>query len=423
MSFAHVSKWILGLSRASKAGLIVLMAIASMGGSCPGPMDLPAPKAGSWLVFLCKASDNAVEPHPSSFYQELFANNQRDLLFDFFQQASGNTEDVSGTEVFGWFDMSVNTATLAMRNNSTSPNRSQTLQDCKSAGAAALLAQNKRIDPDKYVGLITVINVGVDVGAAGRGLIANASETASFYEHEMLHVYGLVKKGNALAHSSIMSADLSTDHTWNSGTDKTYFDCWDIMSFATCAFMFSTPTHDLSGPALQTVYRNTLGWLPANRITRVSSIDFQPTTLTLAPVSEADQPGTLLALLDMQSVGTYAVEYRVPTGFDQAAPTRAVVIRELRSNGATYLVTRQSNRIDFTQGDVFTDLAHYVSITVDTIALHSATITIRTHVSSPVGAGEICGDKYVGEVRQCPAGLSCKVKRSGQIQTIDYFCL
>jgi hypothetical protein len=401
------------------------MAIASMGASCPNPVPLPTPKAGSWLVFLCKASDAATEPHPVSYYQELFANNQRDLLFDFFQQASEKTEDVSGSDVFGWFSMSVDTATLdpAKRNNGTNPNRSQTLQDCRAAGAAALLAQGKTIDPDKYVGVISVINVPVDAGATGRNVVANASEVASFYEHEMLHAYGVVKKGNALAHSSTISADTSADHSWDSGVDRTYDDCWDVMSYYTCTFMFSVPSHGLSGPALQAAYRNTLGWLPQSRISRVNAADYQPTTVQLAPISEPDQAGTLLALLDVPSTGTYAVEYRVPTGFDRAAPKRAVVVRELRSNGATYLVTRQNGRIEFTTGEAFTDLTHYVSMTVDAIDVHSATITFRTHVSSSAAANELCGNKYVGEVRQCPAGLMCKARRNGQIVSIDYYCL
>ena len=73
---------------------------------------------------------------------------------------------------------------------------------------------------------------------------------------------------------------------------------------------------------------------------------------------------------------------------------------------------------------MFTDAGNYLSIHVDDIVPGKATVTINTVYSGgAVGAGEICGDKYHGVVRSCPAGTQCQAKRSGQIQSIDYFCL
>ena len=398
--------------------LIPILALTCMAASCPSGAPLPSPKPGSWLVFLCKASDAPTEPHPVSYYKELFDRNQRDLLFDYFMEVSDGKADVSGTDVFGWFPMSVTTDAISPlnRNNTTNPNRAQTLQDCKSAGVAGLLAQGKSIRPDDYVGVIGIVNVRVDSGQGGRGLTANVDDVVSFFEHEMLHVYGL-------PHSNVMAADFSSDHGWSTGIDSQYNDCWDIMSYQTCTFEFNSGPHGGDGPELQIAYRNKLGWVPPTRIFTKSSQDTYPSTVTLAPVNEPSQSGSLMADVNIPNYGDYTIEYHVPSGFDRTFPFAPVIIRELRPDGKTYLVKRQFGKISFDRGETFTDLGNGISIHVDAIAAHSAAITITTHVSSPAAAGDRCGDKYVGVIKQCPAPTSCRQRTSPQVASIDYFCL
>jgi hypothetical protein len=404
-------------SRVLLLRLLPMLMLFALGPRCPGPTPTPPPKPGAWLVFLCQASDAPQEPHTIGFYQELFDRNQPDLLVDYFQKISNGTIDLSGTEVYGWFKMAVNTATIdkAVRNNTTQPNRSQTAQDCKSAGAASFLASNRTIDPDRYAGFIAVINVQVDAGATGRSLVANEYESASFYSHEMLHVYGL-------DHSFTMANDLSQDHSWEQGVDRPYFDCWDIMSFATCTYRFNTANHSLQGPELQTAYREKLGWLPPRRIFVKDATDVSPSTVTMTPVSEPNHPGPMMARIEFPNGSRYVVEYRVPTGFDRAVPRRAMVIRELRQDGKSYLVTRQNGNIGLAQGEQFTDAANFLSITVDALTAQSATVTINPRFSSPANLGEVCGNKYVGEVRPCQQGAVCSAHYSRPLVTDNYFC-
>jgi len=353
-----------------------------------------------------------------AFYKELFASDQRNLLFDYFMEVSGGMADVSGSDVFGWFPMTVNTDTISpeKRNNTTDPNRSRTLQDCISAGVAGLAARGQSIDIARYVGVIAVVNVPVDAGQAGQGLTANVDDEVAFYEHEMLHVHGL-------PHSMAMSKALSNDHVRESGTDSEYNDCWDIMSWKTCTPQIATPAHGGSGPELQSAYRATLGWMPAGRIFTKDALDVAPSTVTLAPVGEPSQPGFLMAKIGYPSIGSYVVEFRVRASFDGTVAAPAILIRELRRNGRTYLVKRADGSSVFRPGDVFTDLGNYLSISVDSFTAHAATVTIRTRVSSPAQLDQICGDKFFGVMRQCPAGSVCKPRITGQLTTIDYFCL
>ncbi len=403
-------------SRTALLSFLPILLLSTLGASCP-TQSIPRPSAGSWLVFLCQASDATLEPHTVDYYKELFDRNQRNLIFDYLLKATNSKVDVSGTEVYGWFKMGVNTATIApnVRNNSTNPNRVQTAQDCKSAGAAALLVSGKTFNPDHYAGFIAIVNVPVDAGAAGQAIVANQNEPVSFYAHEMLHVYGL-------DHSFVMAKDLSANHVWELGADTPYNDCWDIMSYATCTYRFNTPNHGAHGPELQLAYRQKLGWLPAGSVFVKDQADRSPSTVTLSPVSEPTGPGPLMAVVELTSGAKYVIEYRIKQGFDQGIPNNAVVIRELRSNGNTYLVKRQNQSIGWAQGEQFTDVGNFLSITVDETKPLSAKITINPVLSIGVQIGEICGNKFVGQIHQCPTNSVCDARRTRPLVSVDYFC-
>ena len=123
--------------------------------------------------------------------------------------------------------------------------------------------------------------------------------------------------------------------------------------------------------------------------------------------------------------GSYVVEYREKSGFDRAIPFDAVVIRELRNNGLTYLIERQDGVAAWRKGDAFTDTGNFVRIVVDDIVPGEATVTIDP-AYSPGGVaqeGEICGDKFRGEVISCKPGCTCRSRRTGALMSIDWFCI
>ncbi len=386
--------------------------------NCQNVNTKPAPPPGSWLVLLCKASDAPQEPHPTSYYLTLFDKNQRDLLFDYFDLTSNHTIDVSGTEVYGWFPMSVDSATIGpnARNNSKPVTRAQTARDCIASSLGGMAVQGFTVDVSKYAGVLTIINIPVDSGDTGeKHVVSNGEPDISFYEHEMIHTYGQVN------HSWRTGPDTSSDHVWAHGGDAEYGDCLDMMSYLTCVRMFQTTSYGGQGPELQAAYRGNLKWFPAGRS---MSAGYGLSTVSLAPLGDPSKPGSLLATVEVPTRGSYLVEYREPTGFDRGIGSSGVVIRELRNNNITYLVVRQDGSITWSKGEMFTDVANYLSINVDDIVPGKATVTINTLYSGgAVSAGDICGDKYHGQVRSCPAGTQCKPRMGAEIQTIDYFCL
>jgi len=279
-----------------------------------------------------------------------------------------------------------------------------------------MAAQGFTVQPSKYAGVITIINIPVDSGDTGQhSVVSNGEPDLSFYEHEMTHTYGQIN------HSWRASPDTSSDHVWSHGGDIEYNDCLDMMSYLTCVIMFQTTSYGGQGPELQAAYRQNLKWFPAGRTTTVG---YGLSTIALAPLGDPSKPGSLLATVEVPGKGSYLVEYREKTGLDRGFNSSGVVIRELRYNGKTYLVLRQNGNFSWSKGEMFTDAGNYLSINVDDIVPGKATVTINTVYSSgAANAGEICGDKYHGEVRSCPAGTQCQPRRTVPIQSIDYFCL
>ena len=400
---------------------VVLLVGSVLLKSCNNPVPT-SPSPGSWLVLLCKAADAPQEPHPKAFYQTSFSKSQQDLLFSYFDAASFHTVDVSNTEVYGWFPMAVKTAEIApsVRNNGTSPNRSQTVTDCENVALVDIMTTGITADSAKYAGVITVINVPVDSGQADQHSVVASTQLDNemgFMAHEMLHVLGLSN------HSWRTSPDTSADHFWNHGGDVEYNDCWDIMSYRTCDYVFST-SRGIQGPELEEAYRRILNWLPAGRLKQFSLYPPGTNSVTLAPVSDPTKPGFLLAQIEVENQGYYVVEYGENTGFDKAIPYNAVVIRELRNDGITYLVQRQNGATGWRQGEMFTDSSNNISISVDSIVPGAATITINsTYSTSAPGVGDWCGDKYRGQVLTCPASTTCRHKTSGQLMSVDWYCL
>ena len=399
---------------------VLVLAVVSLAADCNTTPE-PAPPPGAWLVLLCKASNVAAEPQPPAFYEATFSRDSSELLWQYFNEMSGGTVDVSGSRARGWFTMATDSLTLSARTATSSPDRAQTAADCRSAAAVGLANQGIGVDMSKYAGVISVINMPVDIGMAGRGnavLSSHFENDISMVEHEMLHVLGL-------PHSLTPGIDAGVDHIFAFDTLRTpYKDCWDMMSYIGCAYSFPRVGRGQQGPGLHAQNLEKLGWIPPSRVYAPGVASVQSTVM-LAPVSERSKSGYLLARLEVPA-GNYVIEYRTPTGFDRAFLSAGVIIREERGvNRTTYLVTRSTDAVEWKQGDVFTDLRNFVRVAVTALTPDYANIAINTGFS-PTGPavpeGGVCGHKSTGQSSPCAAGLRCVQPRNNQTWSVDYFC-
>src|SRR5262245_26248465 len=60
-----------------------------------------------WAIILCKMKDIPDEPHTVDFYQQLFCQQGagKGGVLDYWQQISYGALDLSGSKVFGWYQL------------------------------------------------------------------------------------------------------------------------------------------------------------------------------------------------------------------------------------------------------------------------------------------------------------------------------
>ena len=222
-----------------------------------------------------------------------------------------------------------------------------------------------------YKAVLVVQNFGVDHGFAGNGVVI-VHGTPSLCEfgficHEMGHGMGL-------------------PHSWSANPDTEYGDGWDVMSFATTTFQFPITFQNTSGAAtvgLNARNLRALQALPAGRDWQPAAADFSA-TITLDPLNQPPlgNHGPLVVTVppgatkpSRPSQSSYTAEFRHKADWDQAIPEDSVSIREVRSNGLSYLQPTMWSRLK--AGDQYATPDPPVYFRVTNISAAPPTATLR----------------------------------------------
>jgi len=316
-----------------------------------------------WAIVLCRFSDIVSEPQPPQYYSDLYTANGAGGVADYWRAVTCNALDLTGSQVFGWFAMnhpSSDVGTLTFPGD-----RAKLVQ----WGIDAARANGVDLGP--YRAVLVVQNFGVDHGYAGNGVVIvhgtpNLCEFG-FICHEMGHGMGL-------------------PHSFSANPDVEYGDGWDVMSFATTTFQFPIAFKTTSGAAtvgLNARNLRALQALPPGREWQPGAPDFSA-TITLDPLNQPPlgNNGPLVVMVppgatrpSRPSQSSYTAEFRHKASWDQAIPEDSVSIRELRSNGLSYLQPAMWGRLK--AGDQFTTPDPPVSFQVTGITAAPATATLR----------------------------------------------
>ena len=331
-----------------------------------------------FAVVLCKFSDHNEEPHTINYFQDLMINTSTSGLFDYWQDISYGTINLSGSLVKGWYDMPY---TFEVFNKKSRVEKIMAVIDFL----------KKDIDFTPYYGIIVITNYITDSGSIGRmkldlngktqtyGLmIADGSSPGldvTFIAHEMGHCYGL-------------------HHSWSADPDTEYGDSWDIMSaMGVWTYEGAAFGDKKAGPWLGTPYLYSVGWIPETRVWTYSGIN---STLNLAAVSEPEKAGYLTARVpyfkeDPPTWYTYTVEFRRNTHWDRGIPMDAVLIHDVRPNGISYLVSTLKGGQEWNPGMEFVDLARKTRIKIEGIDSINSTarVTIKGDASWDIPLGGI----------------------------------
>jgi hypothetical protein len=278
-----------------------------------------------WAILLCKFSDDASEPHPRDFYEQLFTTAGAGSLnmIDFFHAVSHASVDLSGSRVFGWLTLDQRRSDY--KGSGLNWQGRQDLVDWAKQKATA-----SGVDLSQFFGVVVSMNVSTDLfGGGGRQAVCdNGSLQPSILGQEMGHGYGL-------------------DHSRIDGSMADYQDRWDVMSTWNSAFMASDPKWDLVGPGLNVWNMRGRGWLDETRVWKGSTEGFNA-IVELRPLHRKDLPGLLAAELP----GGYLVEYRTPEVWDAAIPRAAVLVHRFQGNHS-YIMRGTAGNPDLVAGDAF----------------------------------------------------------------------
>jgi gametolysin peptidase M11 len=278
-----------------------------------------------WAIILCRFADVAATPQPPQYYVDLFTQNGAGGLCDYWRSVTCNAFDLTGSVVYGWYQMSHQSSEVAQL---TFPG-----DRWKLVQWGMDTAQANGVNLGAFQHVLVVQNYGVDHGFAGNGVVIvhqNASLCEfGFISHEMGHGHGL-------------------PHSWSANPDFEYGDGWDVMSFATTTFQWPIVFQATQGSAtvgLNVRNIDALGAMPPDREWVATTPDFSA-ALTLDALNQPQlgnhgwfaariQPSATLPARSSQSA--FTVEFRHKAGWDQAIPRDAVLVHEIRTNGLSYL--------------------------------------------------------------------------------------
>jgi hypothetical protein len=344
--------------------------------------------ASRWAVILCKFKDDQSAPHhPITHYQRLFTGAGTGSLnmVDFFRDMSHGQLDLSGSQVFGWYQISANKSDYVPGVATPPPGTygfDSFFDLCRQA------AIDNGAPLDTFDGVVVSMNGSAGTWGGPPGVMRAFCD--SFYLSpgilgEMMgHCYGL--------------EDAMQDGSDANCVDPYCYDPWDVMSVFR-AYMAQNDEWGTVGPGLNAQWMRSRGWLDETRVWKPSAHSFE-TVIQLRPLHRHDLSGFLAVELP----GGYLVEYRPKERWDANFPRSAVFVHRFEDN-SSYVMAGTAGNPDlvvadaFERGhqgglfDVFASFTHLDVVAIDDSAL-VATIHLvcRPALTIPnVGPGILFG--------------------------------
>lgn len=315
-----------------------------------------------WAVLLCKFDG---EPKPPLFFREFVSGTALGSLNDYWRTMSYGKLDMSSCDIYGWFQMP-----FALDDPFFDPHkaRAEKVKLCKSLFANSLTV-DERAAFEAHDGFLVVL--GADKGGSGQtGPLGNPDVLLDM--NAFRSVYVAHETGHALGFDH--SFDTNPD-PWDKANDSrpgAYGDSHDIMSaegFASLPATFDSP-FGTAGPSLNALNRETMWWLPPERITTFTHSPGEPwwSQIYIAALNSPEALGALMVRIKAIGFGPlsdveYCLEYRPRNGWDAGAANDAVVIHMCLPNDKPRVMWSPNDQ-DWQAGNVFVDVARKLSISM-----------------------------------------------------------
>lgn len=285
-----------------------------------------------WAIILCNLTDVPSGQNSWQRYVDFFteAESGTDGAYDYWHEVSYCTGGLRGSQVLGWFDIGHTRAELAAFTGQAQR------QQVFLWGIDA--ARANHVDLAAFPHKIVILNVSADHGKTGGGVVLAYEDTRAleptFFFHEMGHEFGL---DHSFGENTTACAN-------GDGRRGAYCDMFDIMS-AMNVHSFQDAQNRRSGPTLNAISRERLGWLHRSR-TRNLGNPMSAETVVLAPLNRQDINGYLMAKFLAPSrdpaqtaSSTYTIEFKEPVDWDRGFLHPHVILHEIRADGLVRLLT------------------------------------------------------------------------------------
>ena len=297
---------------------MLLLVVVIAAAVSPAAYGQSRPYRGSipWSFVLCKFSDSPAPPHDLRYYKQMTIQTGTKGLADYVHAVSNGAADLGGSSVHGWYTESHTTSYEAGLSS-----RYQRLQDCLTAAAD----KSDPYVPPSSQRVYVITSPAVDLVGFENCCALGDDEVAL---PELAHEFG---HGIDLEHSFSNDANYH-NACWSQPGE--YDNPWDLMSAAN---VFVDPTHDWGGgpPFLDAYHQDEMGWIPQSRVLTLGMDGILARTVTLAPLSQQQTSGYLVARVPFDSNDLfhyYTVEYRTADNWDSGIPANIVMINEVKLN-------------------------------------------------------------------------------------------
>jgi hypothetical protein len=305
----------------------------------------PARQEKSLLFVKCRYSGTTDEPHDNAFYQALAKR-----FVDYYGENTYGGLDLTSSQVMDdWADMGITLAQVSAQ--PSSKRRGFVTSACANAWGGSF---------SSYAAVVMLENANYGAGNQGKYALLGPN-----YQDVWV---GIQETSHALGWHPHSGNDLGQE----------YGDAWDVMSGQAYGYWYTNPLGVPEGPGMNAFNRNYLGFFADQRV-----LVLPPGTATTSYFLTAlnrPEGGAALEIRLQTTPGTssydyYSVEYREPSGYDQAIPRNTVLVHGVNSKG--WLITADPTTTDYEDGSE--RLPGETLVTAEGITIHVVSIDAPSH--------------------------------------------
>ena len=373
-----------------KASAIFWILMLTVGGRLSMSAQTPTP----WAVLLCKYRDNLTNPPVPNFInlcQSFFtpAGAGTYNAMEYFQDMSGGTLDLSGSQVFGWLTLNQDSTYIS---NDPYQGPGPLGTEARQAEVIALAKQTARqagVPLDNYFGVVLIFN------------LFHASTQGGAWEGTpgVFTGYNFVTDGGTALAGQEMGHGYGLDHSRKNGSTEDYQDAWDAMSSLN-THSDPDPNYGPRGPGLNAWNLRGRRWLNESRVWRGPGSGFSH-VVQLRPLHRRELPGLLAAELPpndgSEGHGRYLVEFRMKEKWDSGIPRSAVLVHRFEGDigqflgSHSYIMHGTQGQLDLVAGDRFESTA---SAKVEVLNIDEVNRTATVRLSYNLDRPARYVDKY-----------------------------